>query len=102
MQIEIRRRFAIAMTILQKIDKLWKGEQEATKLRIIRACVFPITTYGCEGWTVGKAEEKKINSFELKYYRNMLKIPWTDKVRNEAILNRLHFKPNWLLNTVKR
>ena len=87
MQIEIRRRFAIAMTILQKIDKLWKGEQEATKLRIIRACVFPITTYGCEGWTVGKAEENKINSFELKYYRNMLKIPWTDKVQNEAILN---------------
>ena len=71
-------------------------------MRVIRACVLPIATYGCEGWTVGKEEEKKITSFELKCYRKMLKIPWTDKVRNEAILNRLHIQPNWLPNTAKR
>ena len=82
------------------MEKLWKGEHETTKLRILRACVFPVATYGCEGWTIGKTEEKKITAFEMKCYRKMLRIPWTDKMRNETIIERLQIRQNWLLNTV--
>ena len=66
------------------------------------ACIFPVATYGCEGWTINKADENRINAFECKCYRRMLRIPWTAKVRNETILQRLNIQKNWLFNTIKR
>ena len=98
---EIRRRLAMAISQLKKMEKLWKGQCRQTKLKIVRACIFPRVTYGCEGWTISKSCEKRINSFELKCYRKMLRIPWTARRRNEDILRELNIKPNWLLNTIK-
>ena len=76
---EIKRRTAIATSKLKNLDKLWKGQDTQTKLKIIRTCVFPVAIYGCEGWAISKQDEKKLNAFEMKCYRKMLKIPWTAK-----------------------
>ena len=90
----------MAISQLKKMEKLWKGQCRQTKLKIVRACIFPRVTYSCEGWTISKSCEKRINSFELKCYRKMLRIPWTAR-RNKDILRELNIKPNWLLNTIK-
>ena len=66
----------IAISSLKQMEKLWKWkvEHEITKLRIVGACVPPVATYGCEGCTVNKSNEKKITAFEMNCYRKMLRI----------------------------
>ena len=64
---------------LRKWKKIWKGQDKQTKVKIVRACIFPTAIYGCEGWTLTTADEKKINAFETKCYRRMLRIPWIEK-----------------------
>ena len=98
---EIKRRAAIAIARLKKLDNIWKGQDKQTKLNILRACIFPTAIYGCEGWTISKTDEKTITSFEMKCYRKMLRIPWTAKRRNEDILKELNIKAKWLLNSIK-
>ena len=63
----------------KKMEKIWKGQDKQTKLKIVRACIFPTAIYGCEGWTLTTADEKKINAFETKCYRRILRIPWIAK-----------------------
>ena len=98
---EIKRRAAIAIASLKKLENIWKGQDNQTKLKVVRACIFPTATYGCEGWTITKTDEKTIASFEMKCYRKILRIPWTAKRRNDDILKELNVSKNWLLNTVK-
>ena len=76
---EIKRRTAMAAGQLKKMEKIWKGQDKQTKLKIVRACIFPTAIYGCEGWTLTTADEKKINAFETKCYRMILRIPWIAK-----------------------
>ena len=64
---------------LKKMKKIWKGQDKQTKLKIVRACIFPTAIYGCEGRTLTIADEKKINAFETKCYRRILRIPWIEK-----------------------
>ena len=65
---------------LKKMEKkIWKRQDKQTKLKIVRACIFPTAIYGCEGWTLTTADEKKINAFETKCYRRILRIPWLAK-----------------------
>ena len=73
--VEIKRRTAMAAGQLKKMEKIWKGQDKQTKLKIVRACIF----HGCEGWTLTTADEKKINAFETKCYRRILRIPWIAK-----------------------
>ena len=73
-----------------------------TRLRVRQCYVRPVLTYGCESWTLTKNDEIKINSFEMKCYRKMMRIPWTAKKRNEDIIKELNIKPNWLLQQVKK
>ena len=88
---------------LKNMKKLWKGNSEKTKLKFIRSLIFPIATYGSETWSIGKAAEKKINSFELRCYRRVLRIPWTDKRTNKSVLEQIGNVPeNWLQNTIMR
>ena len=60
---EIKRRTAMAAGQLNKMEIIWKGQDKQTKLKIVRACIFPTAIYGCEGWTLTTADEKKINFF---------------------------------------
>ena len=97
---EIKKRLAIAADKLGKMKTLWKGQDARTKLRIIRACVFPTATYGCETWTSNKTVSKIINAFEMKCYRRILRVSWTEHRTNESIRKELGVPEGWLENYV--
>ena len=60
-----------------------------TKVRLVKAMVFPVVMYGCESWTVKKAECQRIDAFELWYWRRLLRIPWTARRSNQSILREI-------------
>ena len=60
-----------------------------TKIRLVKAMVFPVVTYGCESWTVKKAERQRIDVFELWCWRRLLRVPWTARRSNQSILNKI-------------
>ena len=70
-------------------------------MKIIRSCIFPTATYGCESWCLRKADMKKIDAFEMKCYRRALRISYTEHRRNDDIRRQLKVKPQNLLNIVK-
>ena len=61
-----------------------------TKVRLVKAMVFPAVMYGCESWTVKKAECQRIDAFELWYWRRLLRVPWTAKRSNQSILKEIN------------
>ena len=73
------------MTIL---DSIFKSRDIAllTKVRLVKAMIFPVVMYGCESWTVKKAERQNINAFELWFWRRLLRVPWTARRSNQPIL----------------
>ena len=60
-----------------------------TKVRLVKAMVFPVVMYGCESWTVKKAERRRIDAFELWYWRRLLGVPWTARISNQSILKEI-------------
>ena len=60
-----------------------------TKVRLVKAIVFPVVMYGCENWTVKKAEHWRIDAFELWYWRRLLRVPWTARRSNQSILKEI-------------
>ena len=60
-----------------------------TKVRRVKAMVFPVVTYGCESWTVKKAEQGRIDAFELWCWRRLLRVPWTARRSNQSILKEI-------------
>ena len=74
-----------AMTNLDSILKS-RDITLLTKVRIFKAIVFPVVMYGCESWTIKKAEHRRIDAFELWYWRRLLRIPWTARRSNQSIL----------------
>ena len=60
-----------------------------TKVRLVKAMVFPIVTYGCESWTIKKAERRRINAFELWCWRRLLRVSWTARGSNQSILKEI-------------
>ena len=63
-----------------------------TKVRIVKAMVFPVVTHGCESWTIKKAERQRIDVFELWCWRRILKVPWTAKRSNQSILREINLE----------
>ena len=61
-----------------------------TKVHIIKSMVFPVVMYGCESWTVEKAEHQRTNAFKLQCWRRLLKVPWTAKKSNQSILREIN------------
>ena len=101
-KIEVRKRLAIATNKLMIMKSLWKGESVQTKLKILRAYIFNVATYGCETWTMTNAVLKLIDSFEMKCYRRILRVKRTEHRTNESIRNELEVKENWLRTCVLR
>ena len=66
-----------------------------TKVRLVMAMVFPVVMYGCESWTVKKAEHRRIDAFELWWWRRLLRVPWTARRSNQSILKEIG--PEYLL-----
>ena len=60
-----------------------------TEVRLVKAMVFPVVMYGCESWTVKKAEARRIDAFELWYWRRLLRVPWTARRSNQSILKEI-------------
>ena len=61
----------------------------STKVRLVKAMVFPVVMYGCESWTIKKAEHRRIDAFELWYWRRLLRVPWTARRSNQSILKEI-------------
>ena len=60
-----------------------------TKIRLVKGMVFPVVMYGCESWTIKKAEHQRIDAFELCYWRRLLRVPWTARRSNQSILKEV-------------
>ena len=88
---EIKRCLPLGRKIMTNLDNLLKSRDITlpTKVHLIRATVFPIVMYGCESWTVKKAECPRIHAFELWCWRRLLRVPWTVRRSNQSILNEL-------------
>ena len=78
---EIKRRLLLRRKVMTNLDSIFKSRDITlpTKVRLVKAMVFPVVTYGCESWTVKKAERRRIDAFELWCWRRLLRVPWTAK-----------------------
>ena len=85
---EMKRRLLLGRKVMTNLDSIFKSRDITlpTKVRLVKAMVFPVVTYGCESWTVKKSECQKINAFELWCWRRLLRVPWTSRRSNQSIL----------------
>ena len=85
---EIKRHLLFGRKVVTNLDSIFKSRDITlpTKVRLVRAMVFPVVMYGCESWTVKKAERRRIDAFELWCWRRLLRVPWTAKRSNQSIL----------------
>ena len=76
---------------MTNIDSIFKSRDItlSTKVCLVKAMVFPVVMYGCESWTVKKAERRRIDAFELWCWRRLLRVPWTARRSNQAILKEI-------------
>ena len=76
---------------MTNLDSILKSRDMtlSTKVRLVKAMVFPVVMYGCESWTRKKAECRRINPFELRCWRRLLKVPWTARRSNQSILKEI-------------
>ena len=88
---EIKRHLLIVRKVMTNLDSILKSRDIAlpTKVRLVKAMVFPVVMYGCESWTVKKAECRRIDAFELWCWRRLLRIPWTARRSNQSILKEI-------------
>ena len=86
---EIKRRLLLGRIAMSNLDSVFKIRDITllTKVRIVKAMVFPVVMYGCESWTIKKAEHWRIDAFNLWYWRRLLTAPWTSWRSNQSILN---------------
>ena len=85
---EIKRRLLLGWNIMTNLDSIFKSRDITllTKVRLVKAMVFPVVMYECESWTVKKAECQRIDAFELWCWRRLLRVPWTARRSNPSIL----------------
>ena len=85
---EIRSRLLLGRKVLTNLDSIFKSRDITlpTKVRLVKAVVFPVVMYGCESWTVKKAERQRIDAFERWCWRRLLRVPWTARRSNQSVL----------------
>jgi len=85
---EIKRRLLLGRKVMTNLDSIFKSRDNTlpTKVRLVKAMIFPVVMYGCESWTVKKALCRRIDAFELWCWRRLLRIPWTARRSNQSIL----------------
>ena len=76
---------------MTKLDSILKSRDISlpTKVCLVKAMVFPVVRYGCESWTVKKAEHRRIDAFELRCWQRLLRVPWTTRRSNQSILKEI-------------
>ena len=88
---EIKRRFLLGRKVMTNLDSIFKSRDITllAKVHLVKAMVFPVVMYGCESWTVKKAECRRIDASELCCCRRLLRVPWTARRSNQSILNEI-------------
>ena len=88
---EIKRHLLLGRKAMTNRDSILKSRDITlpTKVCLVKAMVFPVVMYGCEGWTIKKAECRSIDAFELWCWRRLLRVPWTTRRSNQSILNEI-------------
>ena len=84
---EIKRRLLLGRKVMISLDS--RDITMSTKVRLVKAMVFSVVTYGCESWTIKKAESRRIDAFELWCWRRLLRVPWTERTSNQSILKKM-------------
>ena len=84
---EIKRRLLLGRKVMTNLDSIFKSRDITlpTKVRLVKAMVFPLVMYGCESWTVKKAERRRIDAFELWCWRRLWRVPWTARRSNQSL-----------------
>ena len=85
---EIKRHLLLGREVMTNLDSIFKSRDITlpTKVRLVKAMVFPVVMYGCEGWAIKKAEHQRIDAFKLWCWRRLLRVPWTARRSNQSIL----------------
>ena len=88
---EIKRRLLLGRKVMTNLDSILKNRDItlSTKVRLVKAMVFLVVVYGCQSWTIRKAERQKIDAFELWCWRRLLRVPWTARKSNHFILKEI-------------
>ena len=94
---EIKRCLILGRKVMTNLDSVLKSRDSTlpTKVGIVKAMVFPVVMYGCESWTVKKAERRKIDAFELWCWRRLLRVLWTARRSNQSIVKEIIPKYSW-------
>ena len=84
---EIKRHLLLGRKVMTNVDSILENRDITlpTKVRLVKAVVFPVVMCGCESWTIKKAEHRRIDAFELWYWRRLLRVPWTARRYNQSI-----------------
>ena len=88
---EIKRHSILGRKVMTNLDSILKSRDITlpTKVRLVKALVFPVVIYGCESWTIKKAEHRRIDVFELWCWRRLLRVPWSERRSNQSILKEI-------------
>ena len=91
---EIKRCLLLGRKVMTNLDSILKSRDIAlpTKVRLVKAMVFPVVMYGCANWTKKKAKSQRIDAFELWCWRRLLRVPWTARISNQSILKEISTK----------
>ena len=94
---EIKRRLLLGRKVMTNLDSILKSRDITlpTKVRLVKAMIFPVVMYGCESWTIKKAERQRIDVFELWCCRRLLRVPWTARRSNQSILKDISPGVHW-------
>ena len=86
---EIKRHLLLGRKVMTNLDSIFKDITLPTKVHLVKAMVFPVIMCGCESWTVKKAERRRLDAFELWFWRRLLRVPWTARRSNQSILKEI-------------
>ena len=88
---EIKRHLLLGRKVMTNLDRILKSRDItlSTKVRLVKAMVFPVVMCGCESWTIKKAEHQRIDAFELRCWKRLLRVPWTARRSNQSILREI-------------
>ena len=97
---EIKRRLLLGRKVMTNLDSIFKSRDITlpTKVRLVKAMVSPVVMYGCESWTVKKAERRRIDAFELWCWRRLLRVLWTARRSSQSILKEI--RPEYSLEVL--
>ena len=94
---EIKRYLLLGRKVMANLDSVLKSRDITlpTNIHLVKAMVFPVVMYGCESWTIRKAEHQRIDAFELWCWRRLLRVPWTVRRSGQSILKEINPNIHW-------